>query len=68
MWDKDIDIIKSQDGAFRNRAEFRIWKTFDEDDSVTLNYAMNDKEKNTLIIDACSIVSSDISELMPAFY
>jgi len=65
LWDKDIDIIKSQDGAFRNRAEFRIWKTFDKEDNVTLNYAMNDKEKNTLIIDACSIVSSDISELMP---
>jgi len=65
LWDKDIDIIKSNDGAFRNRAEFRIWKTFNEDDSFILNYAMNDKEKNTLIIDACSIVSKDISALMP---
>ena len=65
LWDKDIDIIKSEDGAFRNRAEFRIWKTFDKENNVTLDYAMNDKEKNTLIIDSCSIVSEDISKLMP---
>jgi len=66
FWTSDIDIIKSKDGAFRNRAEFRIWKTFNEDDSFTLNYAMNDKDKNTLLIEACSIVSQDISKLMPA--
>ncbi|PIF04937.1 MAG: tRNA (uridine(54)-C5)-methyltransferase TrmA [Arcobacter sp.] len=65
LWDSSIDIIKSKDGAFRNRAEFRIWKTFNEDNSFTLHYAMNDKEKNTLIIDACSIVSQDIAKLMP---
>jgi len=65
LWNSDIDIIKSRDGAFRNRAEFRIWKTFHEDESVKLDYAMNDKEKQPLIIDACSIVSEDISLLMP---
>jgi len=65
LWDNDVDIIKSQDGAFRNRAEFRIWKTFDENDNYTLDYAMNDTEKNTLIIDSCTIVSDDISKLMP---
>ena len=65
LWSSDIDIIKSNDGAFRNRAEFRIWKTFHEDESVKLDYAMNDKEKQPLIIDACSIVSEDISLLMP---
>ena len=65
LWDKDIDIIKSNDGAFRNRAEFRIWKTFNEDDSFALNYAMNDIEKQTLVINSCSIVSEDISSLMP---
>jgi len=65
IWDEKIDIIKSKDGAFRNRAEFRMWKTFAEDDSFTLNYAMNDINKNTLLIDTCSIVSADISKLMP---
>jgi len=65
IWDDEIDIIKSKDGAFRNRAEFRMWKTFAKDDSFTLNYAMNDTNKNTLLIDTCSIVSTDIDRLMP---
>lgn len=65
LWNKDIDIIKSDDGSFRNRAEFRIWKTFDVNDNYTLNYAMNDIEKKTLLIDSCSIVSDDIAKLMP---
>lgn len=65
LWDNEIDIVKSKDGAFRNRAEFRIWKTFDKDDNFTLDYAMNDREKKTLLIKSCSIVSADISNLMP---
>ena len=65
LWTNDIDIITSEDGAFRNRAEFRIWKTFDKDDNFTLDYAMNDKAKQTLLINSCSIVSQDISMLMP---
>ncbi|MEA3512021.1 MAG: tRNA (uridine(54)-C5)-methyltransferase TrmA [Campylobacterota bacterium] len=65
IYDEKIDIIKSNDGAFRNRAEFRIWKTYDEDDNMSLNYAMNDIDKNRLVIDSCSIVSSTISSLMP---
>jgi tRNA (uracil-5-)-methyltransferase len=65
LWTSDIDIIKSEDGAFRNRAEFRMWKTFNEDDTFTLDYAMNDKEKSTLLIDSCSMVSADIAILMP---
>ncbi len=67
LWNKDIDIIKSSDGAFRNRAEFRIWKTFNTntDDSFVLNYAMNDLNKKALPIEACSIVSDSISNLMP---
>jgi len=64
LWDKKIDIIKSEDGAFRNRAEFRIWKTFDKDDKAKLNYAMNDIDKKPLVIDSCSIVTSHISNLM----
>lgn len=63
-----IGIIRSQEKQFRNRAEFRIWKSFldkERDDTPTLAYAMNDFDKNTLEIDQCSIVSSAISELMP---
>ena len=71
LWDKDIDIIKSSDGAFRNRAEFRIWKTFNsdntdiDDNNFELNYAMNDLNRQTLPIKSCSIVSTSISNLMP---
>ncbi|MEA3314537.1 MAG: tRNA (uridine(54)-C5)-methyltransferase TrmA [Campylobacterota bacterium] len=64
LWNKDIDIIKSEDGAFRNRAEFRIWKTFNEDNSFILNYAMNDINKKVLPIQSCSIVSDIISKTM----
>ncbi|MEA3553046.1 MAG: tRNA (uridine(54)-C5)-methyltransferase TrmA [Campylobacterota bacterium] len=65
LWDNDIDIIQSSDGGFRNRSEFRIWKTFNEDDSFILNYAMNDIDKKILPINSCSIVSQSISSLMP---
>lgn len=64
FWKEKFDIIKSEDGAFRNRAEFRIWKTFAEDDTVDFSYAMNDKEKQPLSINACSIVSESIAVLM----
>jgi tRNA (uracil-5-)-methyltransferase len=64
LYDKEFDIIKSSDGGFRNRAEFRIWKIFDGD-SFTLHYAMNDKEKNILPIKNCSIVNDNIANLMP---
>jgi len=63
FYDKEFDTIKSSDGGFRNRAEFRIWKIFDGD-SFTLHYAMNDKEKNILPIKSCSIVNENISNLM----
>lgn len=61
----EIDIIKSEDGAFRNRVEFRIWKIFDTNDNYTLHYAMNDKDKKILPIESCSIVSFSISNIMP---
>ena len=65
---KTIDIIKSEEKNFRNRSEFRIWKNFATKEATeipTLSYAMNDFDRNILEIDKCSIVSSDISELMP---
>lgn len=65
FWDKQIDIIKSSDGAFRNRAEFRIWRTFDQNDNATYSYAMNDRDKKPLPINSCSIVSQSIATLMP---
>ncbi len=63
-----IDIIKSDESNFRNRAEFRIWKTFSSEDknkTPILSYAMNDFDKNTLEINSCSIVSESIDKLMP---
>ncbi len=61
----EFDIIKSESQNFRNRAEFRIWKNYDENDNATLSYAMNDFDKKTLEIDSCGIVSEDIANLMP---
>lgn len=61
----NIDIIKSNDGAFRNRAEFRLFKVYDENNNFTLHYAMTDVNKQILCIESCSIVSNAIKELMP---
>ena len=61
-----FDIIESNDGAFRNRAEFRIYKIYDKENNFKLSYAMNDIDKKLLPIDSCSIVVDDISNLMPA--
>ena len=36
FWQSDVDIIQSDDGAFRNRAEFRIYKDFNENKKPTL--------------------------------
>jgi tRNA (uracil-5-)-methyltransferase len=62
---KEFTVIKSQESHFRNRAEFRIWKTFDENDNILLSYAMNDFKRNILEIKHCSMVSSNIAILMP---
>ena len=67
LWTNRITIIKSDDGAFRNRAEFRIWKVYDnhnDNDDFTLHFAMNDIDKNILPIDKCSIVNHKISDTM----
>ena len=63
--DMNFDIVKSQEQNFRNRAEFKIWKNFDEEDRATLSYAMTSVDKNVLEINSCQIVSSQIQELMP---
>jgi len=66
--DLSMDIIKSEESNFRNRAEFRIWKNFisqDKNEIPTISYAMNDLDRNTLEIDNCSIVSKNIATLMP---
>jgi len=65
FWQGDVDIIQSDDGAFRNRAEFRIYKDFNENKKPTLSYAMNTLEKKLLPIESCSIVSKPIASLMP---
>ncbi|WP_419677881.1 tRNA (uridine(54)-C5)-methyltransferase TrmA [Aliarcobacter lanthieri] len=62
----EFDIIKSSERNFRNRAEFRVWWEKDENSKKDiLSFAMNDFNKDILKIDSCSIVSSDISNLMP---
>jgi len=65
LYTNKIDIIKSDDGRFRNRAEFRVWKSFDKNNNFTLQYAMNDINKKALIIDSCTIVNQSISDTMP---
>lgn len=61
-----LDIIKSKDSNFRNRAEFRVWWEKDENEQKDiLTYAMNDFNKEILKIDSCEIVSEDIKNLMP---
>ena len=61
-----LDIIKSKDSNFRNRAEFRVWWEKDENEQKDiLSYAMNDFNKEILKIDSCEIVSEDIKNLMP---
>lgn len=61
-----LDIIKSKDSNFRNRAEFRVWWEKDEQKNKDiLTYAMNDFNKEILKIDSCEIVSEDIKNLMP---
>ena len=61
----DFQVIKSEEENFRFRAEFRIWKNFDDEDNPTLSYAMTSFEKTALEINSCEIVSEDIKNLMP---
>ncbi|MAD43003.1 MAG: tRNA (uridine(54)-C5)-methyltransferase TrmA [Arcobacter sp.] len=61
----NFDIVKSEEQNFRNRAEFKIWKNFDENDNPTLSYAMTSVDKKVLEISSCQIVSLDIANLMP---
>ncbi|XPV68894.1 MAG: tRNA (uridine(54)-C5)-methyltransferase TrmA [Halarcobacter sp.] len=61
----DFDVIKSETQNFRYRAEFRIWKNFDDEDKPTLSYAMTSFDKKIVEIDSCEIVSKQIKELMP---
>ncbi len=65
LYSGEFDVIKSNDGAFRNRAEFRIWKDFDQNGNPTLSYAMNDLDKKPLALGSCSIVSEKIAQTMP---
>ena len=50
LYSNEIDVISSDDGAFRNRVEFRIWKVYNEDSSFSLSYAMNDVNKEILLM------------------
>jgi tRNA (uracil-5-)-methyltransferase len=59
FYTKPLEVIKSEDGAFRNRVEFRIFHKMGQ-----ISYAMNDTNRKLLPIESCSIVSDDISSLM----
>ena len=63
---KDFTLIKSKPEHFRSRAEFRIWKTFDESNPFKISYAMNDFDKNIIEISSCIIVSPKIAALIPS--
>jgi tRNA (uracil-5-)-methyltransferase len=63
--DFDFEIIKSREQNFRNRAEFRIWKEFDENKNPTLSYAMTSFDKKILPINSCQIVTNHIKKIMP---
>ncbi|MCP4970874.1 MAG: tRNA (uridine(54)-C5)-methyltransferase TrmA [Arcobacter sp.] len=63
--DLEFDVIRSEKQNFRNRAEFRIWKNYDDNDNPTVSYAMNDFNKKAVEIESCEIVTSHIKEIMP---
>jgi tRNA (uracil-5-)-methyltransferase len=63
--DLEFDVIRSEEQNFRNRAEFRIWKNYDEKDNPTISYAMNNFDRKAVEIDSCEIVTSHIKEIMP---
>ncbi len=59
IWNDKIDIIKSEDSAFRNRSEFRVFHKMGK-----LDFAMSDMDKKLLTIENCSMVSFHISLVM----
>ena len=61
----EFDVIRSEEQNFRNRAEFRIWKNFDNEDNPTISYAMTSFDKKAVEINSCQIVTSHIQEIMP---
>ena len=61
----NFEVHESEDENFRYKAEFRLWKSFTDDNKLKLSYAMNDFDKNALEINTCHIISTDIKELMP---
>lgn len=62
---EDFDIIKSEQSHFRNRAEFRLFKTYEKDNKFQLDYAMTAIDKSILKINSCPIVVESIYNLMP---
>ncbi len=57
------EIIRSNPERFRTRAEFRIFHDYD---NGAISYAMHGFERKKIVpIDACSIVSEAIAEMMP---
>ena len=61
----EFDVIRSEEQNFRNRAEFKVWRNFDDEKNPTISYAMNNYERKVVEIDSCEIVTSHIKEIMP---
>ena len=61
----NFEVYESEEQNFRYKAEFRLWKSFTNDNKLKLSYAMIDFDKKALEINTCHIVSLDIKELMP---
>ena len=59
LWDDEIEVIKSEDGAFRNRAEFRVFHKMGK-----LDFAMSSVDKKLMTIYSCSMVNKYISNIM----
>ena len=59
IWDKDIDVVKSEDGNFRNRAEFRVFHKMGK-----LDYTMTTVDKKLFTLTSCSMVSPSIDKSM----
>jgi tRNA (uracil-5-)-methyltransferase len=61
FYQNDIALFASEDGAYRARAEFRIWHM-----GEAISYAMHAKElKQYLPIESCPQVDAYIAALMP---
>ncbi len=59
LYDSTIDVIKSADANYRNRAEFRIWHIKDK-----IHLAMNSKNRDKIVLlDECPMLLEPMEKL-----